>query len=192
MSSVWGNKGNLLNTLQPFLSHCHNPRQLDQQLNYLLHSKDKSSLRGHDQSGCLQYITFHHIADPHFAIPDAANNLVSEVLLQTRVSPTFPLADVCQCLNPHPPVFLLHTEMETLSNHSFSFFSFLLFCLKYIQGGNRRRNGKGRVRSRLPKQFPFPYRAQLISFQSNVPGKLHISSQHWLSWNLLSQSTATR
>lgn len=83
-----------------------------------------------------------------------------------------------QCLNPHPLVFLLHTEMETLPNHSCPFFSFLLFCLKYIQGGNRRRDGKGRAWSRLPKQFPFPYRAQLISFQSDVAGKLHISSQH--------------
>lgn len=98
----------------------------------------------------------------------------------------------CRCLNSHPVVFLLHTEMETLPNDSFSFSTFLLFCLKYIQGGNRRRDGKGRVRSRLPKQFPFPSRAQLISFQSSVAGKFHISSQRWLSWNMLSQSTATR
>lgn len=96
------------------------------------------------------------------------------------------------CLNPHPVVFLLHAEMETLPNDSFSFSTFLLFWLKCIQGGSRRRDGKGRVRSRLPKQFPFPYRAQLISFQSRVHGKLHISPQCWLSWNWLSQSTATR
>lgn len=104
--------------------------------------------------------------------------LPTSLTLRCFCGPAFPLGDVSLVFKSTSTCVLLHTEMETPPNHSFSFFNFLLFCLKYIQGGNRRRDGKGRVRSRLPKQFPFPNRAQLISFQSDVAGKLHISSQH--------------
>lgn len=70
----------------------------------------------------MQYIAFHHIADSRFAIPDAANTLVSEVLLYCCVSPTFPPADVSPVFKSASTcVFITHRD----GNSAQSFLSVL-------------------------------------------------------------------